>query len=160
MAPTMACKKRKAQTTITKVVAKQEIAYQKITKYIYKYMVSKWNLMNSQSNEWNLLFLPNMKIALQANVFTSMTHYNFASQIYSYASSNEDSGCKSRSGQGMEKAGANSSKAMEKRQEVTLEAQRGKKKVHVATLMNIGHLKNEELEPKVHKRHKQGCTPK
>ena len=31
--------------------------------------------------------------------------------------------------------------------EVTLEAQRDKKKVHVASLMDICHLKNAELEP-------------
>ena len=33
------------------------------------------------------------------------------------------------------------------KKEVTLEAQRDKKEVHFATLMDICHLKNEELEP-------------
>ena len=35
--------------------------------------------------------------------------------------------------------------------EVVLEAQRDKKKVHFATLMDICHLKNAELEPKLQK---------
>ena len=34
---------------------------------------------------------------------------------------------------------------------VTLEAQRDKKKVHFATLMDMCHLKNAELEPKLQK---------
>ena len=38
-----------------------------------------------------------------------------------------------------------------KSQEVILEAQRDKKKVHCATLMDIRHLKNAELEPKYQK---------
>ena len=37
------------------------------------------------------------------------------------------------------------------KKEVILEAQRDKKKVHFATLMDIGHLKNAELEPKLQK---------
>ena len=37
------------------------------------------------------------------------------------------------------------------RKEVILEAQRDKKKVHFATLMDIYHLKNAELEPKLQK---------
>ena len=35
------------------------------------------------------------------------------------------------------------------KKEVFLEAQRDKKKVHIATLMDICHLKNAELEPKL-----------
>ena len=35
--------------------------------------------------------------------------------------------------------------------EVILEAQRGKKKVNFATLVEICHLKNKELEPKLQK---------
>ena len=50
--------------------------------------------------------------------FTSMTYYNlFGSKIYSFASSDENSGCKSCSGQGMEKARDNSSMAFGKSQE-------------------------------------------
>ena len=35
------------------------------------------------------------------------------------------------------------------KKEAFLEAQRGKKKVHFATLMDTCHLKNSELEPKI-----------
>ena len=38
------------------------------------------------------------------------------------------------------------------KKEVILEAQRDKKKVHFATLMDICHLKNAELDPKLQKR--------
>ena len=38
------------------------------------------------------------------------------------------------------------------KKEVILEAQRDKKKVHSATLMDICHLKNAELEPNFQKR--------
>ena len=37
------------------------------------------------------------------------------------------------------------------KKKLILEAQRNKKKVHFATLMNICHLKNAELEPKLQK---------
>ena len=40
-------------------------------------------------------------------------------------------------------------KSQEQEGEVILEAQRDKKKVHFATQMNICHLKNAELKPKL-----------
>ena len=85
----------------------------------------------------------------------------FGSQVYSYASSDENPGCKSSSGQGMEEARDNSSVAVwqspeqeakwlesvKSKKEVILEAQRDIKKVHFATLMDICYLENAELEP-------------
>ena len=53
-----------------------------------------------QRVESSLLTKKKIKIAFAGKGFTSMTHYNFGSHIYSYASSNEDSGCKSCIGQG------------------------------------------------------------
>ena len=40
---------------------------------------------------------------------------------------------------------------MNSKTEVILKAQRGKNKVHFATLMDICHLKNAELQPKLQK---------
>ena len=45
------------------------------------------------------------------------------------------------------------------KKEVILEAQRDKKKVHFATLMDICHLKNAELEPKFQKYQRQSRAP-
>ena len=53
----------------------------------------------------------------------------------------------------MEKARDDSSmefgKKIKSKKEVILEAQRDNKKVHFATLMDICHLMNAELEPKI-----------
>ena len=59
MAPAVPSK-RKAPTSTTKVVAKHEVASQKIPK---RFMAAKWSLMTPLGNEWNLLCSQNMKIA-------------------------------------------------------------------------------------------------
>ena len=64
----------------------------------------------------------------------SRTDYNLVHEVYSNVFSNEDSGCKSCSGQGMEKARDNPSVATGKNQS----------KNHKETK---GHLINAELEP-------------
>ena len=43
---------------------------------------------------------------------------------------------------------------VKRKEEVILDAHRDKKKVHFATLMDMCHLKNAELEPKLQKKHK------
>ena len=74
-------------------------------------MVVKWKRMNPQGNEWNLLCRQNMKITLQAKDITSITHYKLVHKFIPDATSDENSGCKSRSGQGMKKARNDSSMA-------------------------------------------------
>ena len=80
----------------------------------------------------------------------------FGSQIYSYASSNKNSSSKSSSGQGMgklEKISAwNLTKVISKK-DVIDEARTKGVKVHFASLMDICHLKNAELETK-HQKYK------
>ena len=44
--------------------------------------------------------------------------------------------------------------------DVILEAQRDKRKVHFATLVDIGHLKNSELEPQFQKIIRPSCAPR
>ena len=58
--------------------------------------------MNPQGNAWNLLYFQNMKIGKGDK---SMTHYNVrGSQVYSHATIDENYGCESSSGQGMQEA--------------------------------------------------------
>ena len=51
-------------------------------------------------------------------------------------------------------------KKVQSKKEVILEAQRDKKKVHLATLMAICHLKNGELEPKITEGQRQSRAPR
>ena len=98
----------------------------------------------------------------------SLQHYNLVhsefitasqlgSQIYSHASSHEDSNSKSSSGQGMGKIGENfgvePDKSQKQKQEVIDEARTAGATVHFASLMDICHLKNAELEGK-HQKYK------
>ena len=85
--------------------------------------------------------------------YNSMTHYNLV-QVYSNASSDEDSGCKklqwTRNGRSSRQ---NQHGIWENRaqKDVILGAQRYEKKVHFPSLMHICHLKNAELEPQFRK---------
>ena len=103
VAPVMPCK-RKAQTGTTKVAAKHGIASPK--RFQQRFMVAQWNLMNPQCKEWNLLYFQNTKITLRTKV-----HFDhplqFGAHAYSDATSDENSGCKSCSAQGMGKIGEN-----------------------------------------------------
>ena len=80
-----------------------------------------------------------------------ITAFKFGTQIYSYASSNEDTRGKSSSGQGMgniwENFGVGPDKVRSK-SEVIDEARTKGAKVHFASLMDIGHLRDAELETK------------
>ena len=83
-----------------------------------------------------------------------MTAQQFGSQIYSYASSCENSFTESNSGQGMGKLEKISawSKVKSKKQ-VIEEARTSGATVHFVSLMDICHLKNAELEAK-HQKYK------
>ena len=86
----------------------------------------------------------------------SLQHYNFGSQFYSYASSYENSRSKSSGGQGMAKLEKNSAWNLTKvrsKKEVIDEARMSGATVHFASLMDICHLKNAELEAK-HQKYK------
>ena len=67
-------------------------------------MIVLWNLMNLRDNEQNLCSLKTMRITLQVKGFTSDDTLQFGAQVYSDATSDENSGCKSCRGQGMEEA--------------------------------------------------------
>ena len=86
-----------------------------------------------------------------------------SSQIYSYASSYENSSSKGSSGQGMGEIGEIFSWSLTKvrsKREVIDEARTTGVKVHFASLMDICHLKNAELETKAPKIQRSSCTPR
>ena len=104
--------------------------------------------MSPRDNVWNHLNRKTMRITSQAN--GTIQSLQFGSQVYSYPSGDENSGCESSSGQNGRSSkrfllGSWTDKVKRKR-EVALEAQRDKKKVHFATLMDICHLKNADLQ--------------
>ena len=85
-----------------------------------------------------------------------ITALQFGSQIYSSASSYENSCSESSGGQGMGKIGENFGMELGKSQnkkELIDEARTSGAKVHFASLMDICHLKNAELEAK-HQKYK------
>ena len=85
----------------------------------------------------------------------SLQHYNLV-QVYSYASSYEDSGSESSGGQGMgklEKFSAWNLTKVRSKKKVIDEARTSGATVHFASLMDICHLKNAELEAK-HQKYK------
>ena len=86
----------------------------------------------------------------------------FCTQIYSYASSHEDSRSQSSGGQGMgklEKISAWNLTKVRSKKEVIDEARTKGAKVHFASLMDICHLKNAELEAK-HQKKRSSSTPR
>ena len=118
------------------------------------FVVEKWNLMNPQGNEWNLLYLQNTKIALQTEVlrrwpFTILVHKFIpmpqAMKILDAKAAVDKEWKK------LETIPARQLETVKSKTEVILEAQRDKKKVHCATLMDICHLKNSDLEPQFQK---------
>ena len=83
----------------------------------------------------------------------SVLHYNLVHR-FSGAASNEQSRCKGSTGQGMfkrERIPAWDVRKVKSKKEVTKEAQKNSNKVHFASLMDLCHLKNSELEPQFQK---------
>ena len=85
-----------------------------------------------------------------------ITALQLGSQIYSYASSYENSSSESSSGQGMGKIGENFGVELDKvknKKQIIDEVRTSGATVHSASLMDICHLKNAELEAK-HQKYK------
>ena len=114
-----------------------------------------WKPVNLQDCVWENLYRIIMKTILQEK---GTIHYSikFGSQIYSYASSHENSRSKGSGGQGMgklEKTSAWNLTKVKSKKKVIDEARTSGAKVHFASLMDISHLKNVELELK-HQKYK------
>ena len=93
---------------------------------------------------------------ITAKGMNSMNLLQFCALIHSDASSNENSSCKSSSGERMgklEKISAWNLTKVKSKKQVIDEARTSGAKVHFASLMDICHLKNAELEAK-HQKYK------
>ena len=150
MAATMPCK-RKAQTRTTKVVAKQEIASKKIPTTINGCIVESHDSTRQRAKSSRPT---KHKDHIADNGFTSMTHYNLVHNFILVPQTKKIPDAKAAVDKEWKKLETIPAWQMEKvksEKEVILEAQRDKKKVHMATLMDICHLENAELEPKSQK---------
>ena len=129
-----------------------------------RFMVVQRKLMNSQGQRVKTSVPTKHEDRIAGKGFTSMTHYNFCSQIYSYASSTEDSGFKKlqwiKNGTSSTRSYHFNWRKVKSKKEVILEAQRDKRKVHFASLIDICHLKNAELETELPKKYKGPCLCK
>ena len=108
-----------------------------------------WKPVNPQECVWKNLYQNIMRTTLQERgQFTTASQ--FGTQIYSYASSNEDTRSKSSSGQRMgetsEKIPAWDITKVRNKSEVIHDGRSKGRKVHFASLMDICHLKNAALE--------------
>ena len=86
--------------------------------------------------------------------FTSMTHYNLAHKFIPMPQAMnipDVTAAVDKEWKKLETIPAWDLEIVKSKKEIILEAQREKKKVHFATLMDICHLKSAELEPKLQK---------
>ena len=109
-----------------------------------------WKLMNPQACVWEIRYRIIIKTILQEK---ERIHYSTTIWFtnFSYASSYKNSCSKGSSGQGMGKIGEKSAWNLTKvrsKKEVIDEARTSGAKVHFASLIDICHLKNAELEAK------------
>ena len=94
---------------------------------------------------------------------TSLQHYNLVHNFIPVPQSMKNSRSKGSSGQGMgklEKFSAWNLTKVRSKKEVIDEARTKGAKVHFASLMDICHLKNAELETKHQKKQRSSCTPR
>ena len=113
-----------------------------------------WKRVNPQDCVWKSLYQNIMRTMQEKGQFAATLQ--FVTQIYSCASSNENSCSKSSSGSRMEKLEkipAWDMTSVRNKSEVIGEARTKGIKVHFASLMDICHLKNAELETK-HQKYK------
>ena len=133
------------------MVAKREIVSQKIPKTICGCFVESHE-STRQRVESSLPTKHEDHIAGKG--FTSMTRYNLVHKFIPMPQAMKIPDAKAAVDKEWKKRGTIPARKLEKvksRKMVILEAQRDKKKVHFATLMDIYHLKNAELEPKLQK---------
>ena len=101
-------------------------------------------LTNLWECEWKQLLTDIMKITLQEKGMNSWSHYNLVHKFIPVPAvkNNEKNSRKSQHG---------SRRTSETKKEVIAEARNKGRKVHFASLMDLCHLKNSELEPQFHK---------
>ena len=95
-----------------------------------------------------------MKIKLQAQGFTSTTHYNLVLKFVTMPRAmkiSDASAAEDKEWKNLQTIPAWNLEKVKSKKEVILEAQRDKKKVLFAALMDKCHFKNAELEPNLEK---------
>ena len=140
MAAAMPCK-RMVHTGTTKATAKQEVASQKIPPNMYGCVVASHESTRLRM-ESSLLTKHEDRIAGKG--FASMTHYNLVHKFILMPQAMKIPDAKAavdKEWKKLETIPAWQLEKVEGKEEVILEAQRDKKKVHFATLMDICHLK-------------------
>ena len=90
----------------------------------------------------------------------SLQHYNLVHKFIPVPQSYENSCSKGSGGQGMWKIGENFGVEVRSKKEVIDEARTKGAKVHLASLMDMCHLKNAELEAKHQKIQRSSCAPR
>ena len=108
--------------------------------------------MNPQGNEQNLRSLKNKRFHIAGKRFTSMTPYNVVHNFILVPQAMKIPDARAAVDKEWKKLETLPAWQLEKvksKKEIILEAQRDEKKVHLGTLMDICHLKNAELEPKL-----------
>ena len=147
----MPCK-RNARTSTTKVVAKQEIASKKIPKTIYGCIVESHETTRQRVESSQPKTHEDHN---ESKGFTSMTHHNLVHKFIPMPQVMKIPDAKAAVDEEWKKLETIQAWQPEKsksKKEVILEAQRDKKTVHFATLMDTCHLKSAELEPKLQKK--------
>ena len=103
-----------------------------------------------------------MKNTLRREEQNSVIALQFRALIYFDAASDEDSRCKrkqwTRNGKKLETIPAWDVNKVKSKKEVTKEAQKNNNKLHFASLMDLCHLKNSELEPHFQKFKGKTCA--
>ena len=108
--------------------------------------------MKPQANKWNFLRPKKHEDRIAGNGFTSISHKNLVHKFIPMPQVMEIPDAKAAVDKEWEKLETIPAWQLDKvksKKEVILEAQRDKKKVHFATLMDTCHLKNAELQPKL-----------
>ena len=108
-------------------------------------IISWWNLMNPQVNEWNPFHPKSRRPHCRQRIYFDAP-LQFGAQVNSCATSDENSGCEKL-------------EPIKSKKEVILEAQRDKKKVHVATLMDVCLLKKCGMRSKNTEVERQSRAP-
>ena len=96
--------------------------------------------------------------------FNSVSHYNLVHKFHSYTPSDENPRCETqrwtKNGRSSKSCWRGKMIMVKSKKEVILEAQKEKRKVHFASLMDICHLKKYGVGTEVSKVRRLGCAPR
>ena len=119
--------------------------------------------MNPQGNERNLHNPKFTKTALQEEDLLRLTHYNLVHKFLPMPQATKISDAKAAVDKAWKKFETIPAWDLEKaksKEEVFLEAQRDKQKVHIPTIVDRCQLKNAELDPKITEVQRQSRAPR